>query len=228
MVLIYVTQPEPKLNGKTRLPVFCISAAHRQHFMTHHTMETITYTDVLAFWFHEAREKLWFSVDTAFDNCIRQRFLDLMQQAAAAELYSWRTTAEGRLAEIIVLDQFSRNVYRNTPQAFSQDPMALVLAQEAVVSGALQKLNIKQRGFLLLPYMHSESGQIHVVAETLHRNFASKGSYHYELRHKAIIDHFGRYPHRNNILGRVSTPAEQEFLRQPLSHFYQQLEKDQK
>lgn len=228
MVLIYVTQPEPKLNGKTRLPVFCISAAHRQYFMTHHTMETITYTDVLAFWFHEAREKLWFSVDTAFDNCIRQRFLDLMQQAAAAELYSWRTTAEGRLAEIIVLDQFSRNVYRNTPQAFSQDPMALVLAQEAVVSGALQKLNIKQRGFLLLPYMHSESRLIHVAAATLHKDFASARSCYHEQRHKAIIDHFGRYPHRNNILGRVSTPAEQEFLRQPLSHFYQQLEKDQK
>lgn len=95
----------------------------------------------------------------------RQRFSSLIQQAAAAELFSWRTTATGRLAEIIVLDQFSRNAYRDTPRAFAQDPMALALAQEAVASGALQSLNQKQRGFLLLPYMHSESRQIHVVAQ---------------------------------------------------------------
>jgi len=191
-------------------------------------MEAITYTEILSFWFQEIEEKSWFSAEKHFDELIRQRFSGLIQQAAAAELFTWRATLEGRLAEIIVLDQFSRNACRNTPQAFSQDAMALALAQEAVAAGALNTLNRKQRGFLLLPYMHSESRQIHVVAETLHRDFASKSSYRYELRHKAIIDHFGRYPHRNNILGRVSTPAEQEFLRQPLSHFYQQLEKDQK
>jgi len=183
-------------------------------------METTAYNEILSFWFQETEEKLWFSANTHFDQCIRQRFSGLMQQAAAAELFSWRATIEGRLAEIIVLDQFPRNAYRNTPQAFAQDSMALVLAQEAVASGALKLLNQKQCGFLLLPYMHSESKRIHIVAEALHKDFASARSYHYELQHKAIIDQFGRYPHRNKVLGRISTPEEQAFLEQPASRFY--------
>ncbi|BBL34033.1 hypothetical protein Nstercoris_00262 [Nitrosomonas stercoris] len=190
-------------------------------------MKTITPAEILSFWFQETEEKQWFSATKHFDELIRQRFSGLIQQAAAAELFTWRSTLEGRLAEIIVLDQFPRNAYRHTPQAFAQDAMALTLAQEAIAAGALDSLNQKQRGFLLLPYMHSESKQIHIVAETLHRDFASKSSYRYELRHKAIIDRFGRYPRRNKILGRISTPEEQAFLRQPLSHFYQHLEKDQ-
>jgi len=177
------------------------------------------HTEVLTFWFGEIDPKLWFAADTNFDDLIRARFIGLMRQAAAAELYSWRTTAEGRLAEIIVLDQFSRNVYRNTPQAFAQDPIALVLAQEAVASGALAELNATQRAFLLLPYMHSESRRIHVVAEALYRDFAHASNHDFELRHKAIIDRFGRYPHRNEILGRTSTPEEVEFLAQPGSRF---------
>ncbi|MFT3848149.1 MAG: DUF924 family protein [Propionivibrio sp.] len=176
-------------------------------------------TDVLSFWFQEIDARLWFASDQSFDDLIRQRFLGVMQRAVAGELYSWRATAEGRLAEIIVLDQFSRNVYRNTPQAFAQDTIALVLSQEAVASGALNLLNPVQRGFLLLPYMHSESRQIHVVAEALYRNFAPSGNYDYELRHKAIIDRFGRYPHRNEILGRASMPEELEFLAQPGARF---------
>lgn len=177
------------------------------------------HTEVLTFWFQEIDPRLWFASDKDFDDLIRARFIGLMQQAAAGELYSWRTTAEGRLAEIIVLDQFSRNVYRNTPQAFAQDPIALVLAQEAVASGALASLNPTQRGFLLLPYMHSESRQIHILAETLYKDFAPAGNHDFELRHKAIIDRFGRYPHRNEILGRTSTPEELEFLAQPGSRF---------
>jgi uncharacterized protein (DUF924 family) len=177
------------------------------------------HTEVLTFWFKEIEAKLWFASDKNFDDLIRQRFHGVMQQAAAGELYSWRLTAEGRLAEIIVLDQFSRNVYRNTPQAFAQDPMALVLAQEAIASGALNVLDPTQRSFLLLPYMHSESRQIHVVAEALYKDFAPAGNLDFELRHKTIIDRFGRYPHRNEILGRTSTPEEVEFLTQPLSRF---------
>lgn len=177
------------------------------------------HTEVLTFWFQEIEARLWFASDKNFDDQIRQRFLAMMHQAAAGELSSWRATAEGRLAEIIVLDQFSRNVYRGTPRAFRQDPIALVLAQEAVSSGALSALNPTQRSFLLLPYMHSESAQIHVVAESLYKDFAPAGNYEFELRHKAIIDRFGRYPHRNEILGRASTPEEIEFLLQPVSRF---------
>jgi len=181
--------------------------------------ESEMHTEILSFWFQEIEARLWFTSDENFDELIRRRFLGLMQKAAAGELYLWRQEAEGRLAEIIVLDQFSRNIYRNTPMAFAQDPISLVLAQEAVAAGALSVLNPTQRSFLLLPYMHSESKQIHVVAESLYKEFAPAGNYDFELRHKAIIDRFGRYPHRNEILGRTSTPEEVEFLAQPGSRF---------
>jgi uncharacterized protein (DUF924 family) len=174
---------------------------------------------VLSFWYEETDPKLWWTADPGFDALIRRRFLALLQQATAGELYEWRMTARGRLAEIIVLDQFSRNVYRGTPQAFSQDPMALTLAQEAVAAGVLRSLEPVERSFLLLPYMHSESRKIHAVAEALYKEFAPAANYDFELKHKAIVDRFGRYPHRNEILGRTSTPEEVEFLEQPGSRF---------
>ncbi|MCU0757255.1 MAG: DUF924 domain-containing protein [Xanthomonadales bacterium] len=176
------------------------------------------HTEVLDFWFAQIDPAQWFAVDAAFDARIRTRFAELLVQAAAAELSAWRVSAQGRLAEVIVLDQFSRNVHRGTPAAFAQDPMALVLAQEAVAGGALQQLDPVQRNFLLLPYMHSESRRIHAVAEALYREYAP-AQLDFELQHRAIIDRFGRYPHRNAILGRVATAAEIEFLRQPGSRF---------
>jgi uncharacterized protein (DUF924 family) len=177
------------------------------------------HTDVLAFWFEEIDSRLWFAADAEFDDLIRARFLGLIDQAAAGELFPWRVTAAGRLAEIIVLDQFPRNAYRNTARAFTHDPIALVLAQEAVAAGALGLLEPTQRSFLLLPYMHSESQRIHAVAESLFKDFAPEVNYSFELRHKAIIDRFGRYPHRNEVLGRASTVDEVEFLAQPGSRF---------
>lgn len=174
---------------------------------------------VLDFWFVEATPQQWWASDPAFDALIRQRFLGLLQQAEQGELFAWRDSARGRLAEIIVLDQFSRNVYRNTPQAFAQDGMALVLAQEAVAAGVLQRLSPVERSFLLLPYMHSESRLIHVEAEVLYQEFAPPENLDFERRHKAIVDRFGRYPHRNAVLGRASTPEEKEFLKQPGSSF---------
>jgi len=177
------------------------------------------HSDVLAFWFDEIEARLWFASDGGFDDLIRTRFLGLLRQAAAGELCAWRSTAEGRLAEIIVLDQFSRNVYRDTPQAFAQDAMALVLAQEAVASGALTPMSPTRRSFLLMPYMHSESRMIHAAAEVLFKEFAPAESYDFELKHKAIIDRFGRYPHRNAVLGRSSTPEELSFLETPGSAF---------
>jgi uncharacterized protein (DUF924 family) len=179
----------------------------------------VTRTEVLTFWFHEIDPRLWFAADEVFDTLVRDRFLTQLQQAAAGELHDWRGSASGRLAEIILLDQFSRNVYRGTPQAFAQDVVALVLAQEAVASGALAALDPVQRSFLLLPFMHSESPRIHVLAETLYREHAPAVNYEFELKHKAIIDRFGRYPHRNAILGRASTAEEVQFLSQPGSSF---------
>lgn len=173
---------------------------------------------ILQFWFEEIQPQQWWKVDPAFDAQLQQRFGALCQQAAAGELAGWRSTPQGRLAEIIVLDQFSRNLGRNTPAAFAQDGMALVLAQEALAAHALPQLGEAQRPFLLMPYMHSESARIHQQAEALFKIWAP-ANYDFELRHKAIIDRFGRYPHRNQILGRSSSPEELAFLQQPGSSF---------
>ena len=116
--------------------------------------------DVIDFWFRETAPRQWWTKDEGFDATVRERFAALHAAAAQGELFAWRTTAEGRLAEIIVLDQFSRNVYRGTAQAFAQDAQALVLAQEAMAAGCDQALPPPQRAFLYLPYMHSESALI--------------------------------------------------------------------
>lgn len=174
---------------------------------------------VLAFWFDEIEPRQWWVADPAFDAQVRERFLPTLEAASRGELYAWRTTPAGRVAEVIVLDQFSRNLYRGTPQAFAQDPMALALAQEAVALGVLDELSPMQRTFLLMPYMHSESALIHVQAERLFKAWAPPDNYRYELQHKAIVDRFGRYPHRNAILGRVSSAEEIAFLKLPGSSF---------
>ncbi len=178
-----------------------------------------SHEQVLRFWFEEIEEKLWWSADPAFDALLRERYLDLQQQASRAELAPWRSSARGRLAEIIVLDQFSRNIYRGTREAFATDGMALVLAQEAVAQGVHRELPAQQAAFLLMPYMHSESRLIHAQAEPLFKQYAPEGNYKFELLHKVIIDRFGRYPHRNALLGRASSDEEIEFLKQPGSRF---------
>lgn len=175
---------------------------------------------VLNFWFDECEPQQWFTQDASFDELIRARFERLLLQAQAGELFQWRTSAHGRLAEIIMLDQFSRNLYRDTPQAFAQDAMALALAQEAVAQGALNTLEkVEQRNFLLMPFMHSESQLIHQWAEPVFKQYACDNTYQFELRHKVIIDRFGRYPHRNAVLQRQSSEEELEFLKQPNSSF---------
>lgn len=175
--------------------------------------------EVLRFWFEDTAPAQWWKVDPAFDATVRERFGALLAAAAAGECFDWRGSARGRLAEVIVLDQFPRNIHRGTAAAFACDPMALALAQEAVAAGALAALSPVGRSFLLLPYMHSESRRIHEVAERLYREHAPPENHDFELRHKAIIDRFGRYPHRNALLGRESTPQELEFLTQPGSSF---------
>ncbi|NCJ06746.1 DUF924 family protein [Synechococcales cyanobacterium C] len=174
---------------------------------------------VLEFWFETLSPKQWWSKDAELDHLIQDRFGELHRQAAQCELYPWRDSAPGRLAEIIVLDQFSRNIFRNQPQAFAQDCQALVLAQEAVFCGDAAKLSPQQKAILYLPYMHSESRAIHEIAVRLYGELGLAENLDFELRHRAIVDRFGRYPHRNQILGRSSTPEEMEFLRQPGTSF---------
>lgn len=178
-----------------------------------------TAASVLRFWFEEATAAQHFRKDPAFDAVIRARFAGTREAAVRCELWAWRATAEGRLAEVIVLDQFSRNLFRDDPRAFAADPLALALAQEAIRAGADRTLPPARRAFLYMPYMHSESRVIHVEAERLFRQPGLEGNYSFELKHQAIIERFGRYPHRNAALGRNTTAAEAEFLRGPDSSF---------
>jgi len=174
--------------------------------------------DVLDFWFEPRNEAHWWQRSDAFDAQIAARFGALHEAAARCELWHWRASADGRLAEIIVLDQFSRNLHRASARAFAADPLALALAQTAVALGADRALDPQRRVFVLMPYMHSESRAIHEVALQLFAD-APDSNLRYERRHKAIIDRFGRYPHRNAVLGRESTPEEIVFLQTPGSSF---------
>ena len=175
--------------------------------------------DILQFWFTELTPNKHFAKDAALDEAIRTRFGATLEAAARCELFAWRTTPEGRLAEVLVLDQFSRNVWRDTPRAFAQDPLALVLAQELVASGGDATLPPAQRSFAYMPYMHSESALVHAQAVQLMSQPGLEDTLRFELRHQAIIHRFGRYPHRNAILGRPSTPEELAFLAEPGSSF---------
>jgi uncharacterized protein (DUF924 family) len=174
---------------------------------------------ILHFWFTELTPKQHFAKDPALDETIRTRFAATLETAARCELFAWRATPEGRLAEVLVLDQFSRNVYRDTPRAFAQDALALALAQELVASGKDRSLPLAQRSFAYMPYMHSESALVHAQAVALFSQPGLEDSLLSALRHKAIIDRFGRYPHRNAVLGRSSTPEELVFLKEPGSAF---------
>jgi uncharacterized protein (DUF924 family) len=176
-------------------------------------------TDILHFWFEEITPKQHFTKDPALDETMRRRFGSTLEAAARCELFAWRGSAAGRLAEIIVLDQFSRNIFRDTPRAFAQDALALVLAQELVASGQDRALPVAQRVFAYMPYMHSESVVIHEQAVRLFSQPGLEGNLDFELRHKAIIDRFGRYPHRNQVLDRASSAPEQAFLSEPGSSF---------
>ncbi|SON48116.1 DUF924 family protein [Vibrio tapetis] len=175
--------------------------------------------EVIDFWFEELSPKQWFMGGDELDRLIAQRFSDLHKQASQCELVDWRQSPQGRLAEIIVLDQFSRNLYRDSPHAFSSDPLALALAQEAISLGLDKQLNPQQRTFLYMPFMHSESLVIHQRAVELFKENGIEGNLEFEYKHKVIIEKFGRYPHRNDVLGRESTPEEQAFLLQPGSSF---------
>lgn len=174
---------------------------------------------VLNFWFNELTPKQWWQKSSELDDMIRERFYRLHQQASAGELYHWRSTANGALAEVLVLDQFSRNMYRDHPMAFATDALALALAQTAIEKGFDTQLEPTERAFLYMPFMHSESALIHQQAVALFTALGMPNNLEYEYRHKEIIDRFGRYPHRNAILGRESTQEEQVFLTQAGSHF---------
>ncbi|MBS0509186.1 MAG: DUF924 domain-containing protein [Proteobacteria bacterium] len=179
----------------------------------------MTPESILHFWFDELTPAQHFAKDAQLDAAIGERFGATLEAAALGELFGWRTSAQGRLAEIVVLDQFSRNVYRDTPRAFAQDGMALLLAQELVAQALDRPLPSAQRAFAYMPYMHSESRVVQAQSARLFAQPGLEANLRFALQHQAIIERFGRYPHRNAILGRASSDEELEFLRQPGSAF---------
>jgi uncharacterized protein (DUF924 family) len=177
-------------------------------------------TTVIQFWFEDIEPRQQFTKDLEFDESIRTKFSKTYQLATQGLLYAWREHPLDALAEILVLDQFSRNMFRDTPKAFEADTVALVLAQEAIRKKFDKELNNSKKAFFYMPFMHSESKEIHDIALFLFDQPGLEDSFNFEIKHKTIIDRFGRYPHRNEILGRESTADELEFLSQPGSSFY--------
>lgn len=169
-----------------------------------------TPTDVLAFW-REAGPQRWFRKDAAFDAVFRARFLAAHAAAARGELDAWSGSAEGALALVILLDQFPRNAFRGSARAFATDAKAREVAAAAVDAGFDQQVESALQGFFYLPFMHSE--QLADLDRCVALTRPMGGEQHrYALHHRSIVERFGRFPHRNAVLGRDSTPEEQRFL----------------
>lgn len=174
---------------------------------------------ILAFWFAPDARERWFAPDPAFDAEIGERFADLIEPAAAGRLDDWRSRSEGALALCLLLDQFPRNIWRGTPRAFAYDPAARRVAADAVAAGLDRGLRPEERHFIYLPFEHSEDLADQERAVALIAALGDPGWYDYAVRHREIIARFGRFPHRNAILGRASTPEELAFLNEPNSSF---------
>ncbi|MGL6340155.1 MAG: DUF924 family protein, partial [Waterburya sp.] len=179
------------------------------------------------FWFDPEVKPFWFKKNQDFDHTIKQRFLNIYQQAIAegvakpiaGALNHWRNNARGTLALIIILDQFPRNMFRNTPQAFATDEQAAELTKYALRHNYEKNLSIEEQAFLYMPLMHSETHTDQAQCVELFTKLGKEDNLKFAFKHQEVIARFGRFPDRNQILGRESTTAEQEFLTQPGSSF---------
>lgn len=179
-----------------------------------------TYQEVLDFWFDPKHMDLHFVEDPTFDETIREKFLTTWEKAAEGLLVGWRETIYGRLAEIIVLDQFSRNLFRDDIRTYTQDKMAIALAQEVVFHPDYDKLSPDEKRYILLPFMHSESIVLHDWARPYFESMGDENTLYFEKLHYAVLDEFGRYPYQNKDLGRESTPEEKRVLEERADGFY--------
>ena len=175
--------------------------------------------DVLSFWFKEINSKQWFIKDDVFDETIRLRFEPTVTAALDKQLDEWANTAEGCLALIILLDQFTRNMYRDTPRAFIGDQKALALSFLCIDRNYIKKKDRDWCHFMLMPMMHSENLGIQNKSLPLFKKLTGSRTLEYAVKHRNVIERFGRFPHRNVILGRPSTNEEVKFLAQPGSSF---------
>ena len=170
-------------------------------------------SEVLRFWFEDTRAEAWFTRDDALDTEIRKRFGALHASLNEKVPASVVTTPLGALATVIVLDQFSRNLFRNSPRAYSADPTAFAISQDAIAAGFDRELDKQQRIFLYMPFQHSEDRAVQARSVELFEQVGDAKSLDYARQHRDIIERFGRFPHRNRVLGRESTPQEIEFLK---------------
>ncbi len=168
---------------------------------------------VLTFWFVTHNEADWFGAKPEFDAELARYFTATHAWVAAGNATAWRTSPSGRLAEIIVLDQFSRQLFRKLPEAFATDPLALTLARELVATGGDKTLEPRRRMFAYLPFMHSEDLGVHKEAAPLFAAFGDEKFSDFEARHIETLTRFGRYPYRNEALGRPSTSEELDYIK---------------
>ena len=191
--------------------------------------------EILEFWFgtdpsHPGpKAQQWWEKDPEFDATIRRKFADDLSRAVRGEYETWKDSPRGTLAWIILLDQFSRNIFRDSPEAFVHDAMARDTCERGLEKGFDKKLTPNERAFFYMPLMHSESRDDHELSLIMYRQLEEgappdlrallENNYRYAQRHAAIVRRFGRYPHRNKVLGRTSTPEEIEFLKEPGSSF---------
>lgn len=180
-----------------------------------------TQPDILTFWFEETQPQQWFQVNPEFDALIRTRFSDDVEKAASGIYDDWNNSADGCLALCLLLDQFPRNMFRGTPEAFATDKKALVVAKYALAKGFDQVLTPQKRRFLYLPFEHSENLNDQRQCVELFEKMKKDDplGHEYALKHFEVIEKFGRYPHRNEILGRMNTPEEDIYLAQNDSGF---------
>ncbi|MGD1917736.1 MAG: DUF924 family protein [Pleurocapsa sp.] len=176
-------------------------------------------SEVLNFWFSEEVKSLWFKKSIDFDSKIKRLFLETYQLAKAGKLDSWQELADSALALIILLDQFPRNMFRHSPQAFATDAQAVRVTEFAISNNYQQSLSTDRQVFLYMPLMHSENKANQAQCVDLFEKLGKEDNLKFAIKHKKIIDRFGRFPHRNQILGRESSIAEKEFLTQPGSSF---------
>ena len=174
---------------------------------------------VLDFWFEDCYPKDWFKKDKYFDNQIKNSFSDLIEDAILGYINDWQKSLEGSLALIILTDQFTRNVFRGTPRSFSGDKIAIETCLHCLGTFDISQQERERSHFVLIPLMHSESLKLQEMSLPIFRAHTSDKVYQYALKHKNIISKFGRFPHRNAILGRTSTKSEIQFLKSPGSSF---------
>ena len=177
------------------------------------------FNDILTFWFHEIEPKRWWKKDKKFDELLRYRFLNIYYDAIDSKLKSWRICEKGRLAEMIVIDQFSRNLFRDKPDAYYHDRLAIFLSKELINLKLHQKLNKNEKIFTFMPFMHSEIFEDQIISLSLYSNLGIEENFRSALKHFNTIRKFGRFPHRNKILNRKSTEEELAFLTTPGSSF---------